>query len=209
MNLKYFISIIPLFSFFISWGQADTQEAQQREGFQKNKIGSLGIGWLQPFSVGNNFANKGLDVNRGIEFQFNLFLQDTDIFIGYRFQHLNANTSDPLLVGNYDRSSISLHAANLGYYFSIHKKIDFKPSISIGLTRYTNRITGRADKFRDTGVTGILSTAFDYKLNTTISLYISPEYRVDFMNIKTANELDSFFNQAMYIHFNAGIKINF
>ncbi len=209
MSLKYFISPFLVLITLVSWGQDSKTQVFQVYKVEKPRVVSMNLGWLEPFALGNNFANKGLNVSRGFDFQVNLFLQDTDVYLGYRFQNLSAKTTDVSLVGLYATSSISLHAATIGYNFNIQEKFAFRPSVSVGLTRYNNRTSGRRETFKDTGTTGILSGAFDYKLNKTIYIYFAPECRVDFMNIETADEVASFFKRAIYLNINAGFTFNF
>ncbi len=207
--MKYFFSIAFISLMFLdSFGQ-EPGEVQRIYKYKKDKIGFLQVGWAQPFTFGNNFANKGLDVSRGLDFQINIYLQETNLFIGYRYQNLVADVSDPLLVGNYESTSIALNALNFGYFLAITEKLSLKPSISAGFNRYKNKIPQSNVDFRDTGYTAIVSGSLDYKLNEKFSVHLSPEFRADFMNIVTARELDSFFGNAFYFTVNAGVKLNF
>lgn len=209
MNLKYFFSTcLFCFVFFFSFAQ-EPQKVHEIYTYKRDKVGFVQAGLSQAFTVGNNFANKGLDVKRGLDFQANFYLHETNFFVGYRYQNLSAAVSNPLLVGNYNASSISLNALNIGYFLSLNDKIAFKPSLGFGLSRYRNKIDRSDITFRDTGYVGILSGTLDYKFNQKFSIYAMPEFRVDFMNIITASELESFFKNASYLNFNVGIKLNF
>lgn len=171
------------------------------------------ISMLLPNSTGNNFATEALDFKYGYNLDLAYYFP-FDMMIGIKYQFMRAVPSNISLIGNYDRSNINTYALNLGYRIKLNKRFDVEPVFSIGYTTYNNKkdfsenISDRI-KFRDQATTLIFSASINYGISQKISFFVQPDYRLDFMNIETANEIQDFFDNAAFFNLQAGVRFNF
>lgn len=219
MNLKSIYSIIFILGGIFFEANAQVKSYNDLSEYKSSNEFIMSIGWLQPIGVGNNFANKGFSLGRGVDAQILLRKDWAENFVfGLRFQNINAAIKRKDLVGNYDNSYINSFGFVVGYTIDLPlNKLTIEPRFTLANTNYRNRARFTSDsnssefvsisgRFRDTATSYIISGTINYSFNDFLSLYFQPEFRWDNMRINTADELSSFFWNAYYINFSLGLS---
>lgn len=187
------------------------QLVAQQDDSLNNEHELLGVklGGVLPMGFGDNFASEAIDFSYGAELQANFYIFESAFFFGYRFQYLRGDVEKQSLVGNYDYTNVTFNGLNLGYQYKFSKKWGIEPSLSYGRTRFRNYQTNSPNSldFEDSANTLFVSLPFNYSLSKVFKIYLQPEYRTDFMNIKTAASNASFFDRTQFFNLVVGVKL--
>jgi hypothetical protein len=200
--------------FFSVYAQEENDKALNDEGLNSNEhIISIKLSGLALNPIGDNFANKALDFKYGYNLDLNYTLPFR-LIVGFKYQFMRANPSEINLIGDYDRTNINTYGFNLGYLFQLSDKFELEPFFTIAYTSYHNKKDYSANyggriKFRDEATTILFSTSLNYHFSKTVSVFLQPDYRIDFMNVETASEIQEFFDRAAYLNVQIGVKFNF
>lgn len=92
--------------------------------------------------------------------------------------------------------------------------MDVEPVITYAFTSYNNKkdfssINQGRIKFTDEARSLIFSTSLNYTFTKNTSVFVQPEYRIDFMRINTAPEIQDFFNRALFFNIHLGLRFIF
>lgn len=219
MNSKLVFKVV--FIFFLGCIETYAQNEQSQnfnQSSQRETLTFTQIGWLQPMSLGNNFASKGIDFNRGLDIQFNFYYDWLNLFFGVRFQNFSGEVTDTNRLGNYEKTRVNLYGVVIGYSFQMkNPKISIDPRFTLGTTVYRNNANFNTENnyngnfiienFRDTATTLMLSGTTNYKFTNNFAIYLQPEFRWDRMRIDAPEELSSFFSEAVFLNVTLGITL--
>jgi len=173
----------------------------------------LKVSYLTPNPIQNNFASEALGFNYGYNFDIN-YKFPFQLLIGYKYQFMRAEPTEISLIGNYGRTNINTHGLNIGYKIDLAKRIDFEPFVTLAFTNYNNKKFFSSNyqnriNFRDTAYTLIFSSSVIYRISKLLSIFLQPDYRLDYTNIKTATEIQEFFSKAQYFNIQVGLRFAF
>lgn len=169
------------------------------------------ISGILPFAQGSNFASEGMNFRYGFNIGLKGYFND-NIFIGLSYKHLRAEVSDKSLVGSFEHSNVNTWQFIAGYRFLFNDILNLEPFIGYGTTVYRNKKTSTTldtIDFYDEANSLIFGTSIAYKFSEYFSLILSPEYRIDFTDIKTAAFRQSFFDEAHFLNILVGIRIGY
>ena len=203
------ICIFCLSSFSQSLEEANEQEGdnsiKDHWSFQSRLL-AIGGGITEAMPTGDKFVGQALDGETGFNFNVQLYVYK-QFFINAALGQNYFSTNQPMLIGNYQRTTVNYEYISIGYEFIPLKKLRLGVSMSlIGDVSYKNRYNSREVYQVDTGNINLYQLYIDYEAFPFMALYASYSYRNDKMNIKTAEEIGSFFERAQFHNLGAGIK---
>lgn len=204
---KFSILFLFLMGFQIGWAQEETEDSS-RTSTSKNIV-HITAGAFHPIAFGDNLANKALDKNTGISYAIMVRIPDTKYRLGFYFSGFKASVkSDAIpIVGNYSRSRIASLGIQFGYIFWEHSNWLAFVDGSVGYVVYSN--STEDFKFRDNGLSTILSPSLQYNFHKNIGLYTAVAVRHDFLRTKAPSNIKSFFRHQDYVNLNLGVVISF
>jgi hypothetical protein len=205
--MKNYILYFFLFSNII-WSQENTRAIQKetipKEGFKI--IAKLNFELVTNFYFGKNYLAKG-HANPAIGGNFRLdFYQYNNFKLGVSLGKSTIKVSDFSIGGNINRTNINNIGVNLLYDYNISEKVSISPAIKycgVQLRQHTNsQFYGSQN-----GSIAGLSVDLNYNVDKNIKLYTNIGYNRYFLNVKTSQEFQSYFDNSNAINFTFGIKL--
>lgn len=162
----------------------------------------LEIAYTQPVFYGDNFINKGYDINSTIDFGFTIAMDPVSL-------HLDVNVSSsevirPDLIGNIRDANFTRISAGVGYPLDITSKWQFIPSLHLGYLKIGQLFDD--EKIRDDGVFINAEVALHYRAFKWIDVSIGAKNHFDFIRIDAPSEIQSFFNNAQSVYPFIGLR---
>lgn len=205
MCTSYKYLLLALQVFLVSLGPCFAQEAEPEANVGSSPFVQLYVAAVFPNAMGSNFLSEAYDLNSGFNAELLLFLKER-YFMGYQHVFTTANVENTALVGLFDRSNIQHHYLLGGYSFLPRSsKIGFNVGLGMGYVRYRN--FKEDTRFFEDGFSVMANARFSYRLSAVVGLQGGLQYASDFLNTKTAPELESFFNNAQTLYFSVGVVL--
>lgn len=199
-----------------SFGQDDiekenkeTSEKTLKKEFQK--LGYAAIDFSQPFPTGDNFFGLGMKGDRGFNIKTQLFVYK-HIYLSGTIGSSYFSVTNKSVVGNYNKTTASHQFISIGYEFLPLTNIKTGLSLILfGNSDYKNKsMTNSREAFQnDDGRVKGFEIYFDYMINDEFAIYLNYSYRDDKMDIQTAPEIQSLFNNATFHNVGIGVKLYF
>lgn len=210
---NYLKHLFLFFGIIYTFGQVnDSLDVKNNSNENRQKLGFGSWSYLHPIPAGDGFLRKGTKGNGGINLGFNIFV--------FRDFYLSANLGanyftviDQSITGNYNKTTISHQYISAGYQFLSLPKLRSGISVSlVGDSRFKNK--GYSDDAKewtqnDSGKIRAYQIYMDYMLSDQFSIYLNYIYRNDALDIKTAPEIQSVFNNATFSNIGIGLKLYF
>lgn len=201
LSYKRFLGILGLLYIVIT--PCSGQDAETDEGRDDMAYVQILTSAVFPNALGNNFLSEAYAVKAGFMGELSIFF-DERYFIGYQGIFNSSEVENPALVGQFDRSKIQHHYLQSGYSFLPKEhKIGITTAIGVGLARYKN--FKEDTKFLDDGFSLMANARLSYRFSSFLGLHTGLQLSNDFMNTKTAPELESFFKNAHTLYVSAGL----
>ena len=186
---------------------AQNNQTDKEQEEEANRFISLQATLLQPVAFGDNFANDALSQKVGYNLAFRFYVYKS-LFLGAEGGSFSADVENRELVGDYENSNANTYGITGGYSFSFNKLNSVDAAFAYGLTHYRNEKNGVDDRFVDDGNYVKLQMQYNYNLSQNFSVYAMAGWRYDFLDIDTSPQIDNFINEANYLTFGLGVKLN-
>ncbi|QNJ98244.1 porin family protein [Constantimarinum furrinae] len=206
LNIKKILFCLCLFSVLLTSGQEiEEEDSNSSDWVQDDHFGVFKVGLYVPLVMGDNFANKALKQDAGVEVAFMVNIFDSPVLLGVNFNHFHADVVDPQLVGNYTGADINSIGPMIGYQVLNDTNWRGTVALGYGFVKYKN--SGKNFDFSDSGGSLTVAPSMGYHFSRHIGAYGELAFRRDFLNIESPSELKTFFNGATYISFSLGVRI--
>ncbi|MEN2412505.1 outer membrane beta-barrel protein [Flavobacterium mesophilum] len=164
------------------------------------------VNLIIPSTFGDNFLAKASNDHVGIGANFSfLRIQNFKLGVGYDF--MPYSTTDVSLAGNIKFSEYHTYYGDISYEIKILDKLNFEPYFGYGGTDLKFKSEDRSFG-KQTGDNLRFGLNVDYQLAKRFSVFTGFCYLKSNLNINTAPEYVSFFDNAEMFQFNFGIKIH-
>jgi hypothetical protein len=201
MNFNFKRLILIFFITNISTAQELANEASQNITFR----GQIRLGTIVPAAFGSQNYSDAFTYKVGFTGEFLYYFNDR-FFIGYQNMFYNSEVVNTALVGLYNQSTARRHFVTAGYsFFPAENNFDISSSIGIGLVNYKNKKENT--KFYDNGFSLMADTKATYRFSDYIGFFVGAQVSHDFLNIKTAPEIQDIFKKGENFYFSAGLVI--
>lgn len=161
------------------------------------------IAYTQPLFYGDNFINKGYDVNSTLDFGVT-----TDFYYKTTLHFdLNVTSADvvrPELIGNIRSANLTRVSFGMGYPLDIVDKLSFLPSLHVGYIKIGQKVED--GKFRDDGVFLQIEAALNYRLFEFFDISLGLKNHYDFIRIEAPSQVQSFFDNAQSVYPYLGVR---
>lgn len=197
LNFKIFIGIF--FCTQLSWAQEKTKDTTAIKIIET----FFEIAYTHPLFYGDNFINKGYDINSTVDFGV------TTDFLYHTTLHFDLNVASgdvtrPDLIGNSRSANLTRASFGLGYPIEVVDKWSFLPSLHVGYLKIGQRVED--GKFRDDGVFVAIEAAFNYSILEWLDISLGVKNHFDFIRIDAPSQVQSFFNNAQSVYSYLGVR---
>lgn len=213
MSLPLIIKIL-IFCLLVSascFGQNDVEIVETKNQPSLNKTYySYNFEYFIPQTFGNNAVANGTTGVGGFNAKLQLGIYK-GVFVGGNVGAAYLEVTNPEIVGNYNKSTVTNNYLFFGYEYYVSEKFKIGASVApFAKTTYKNKIFDASEgRQYDTGSFFNFELYADYKLSSQFAVFISYSYRKDKLNILAPNEIQSQFNDTQYSNFGMGIKLCF
>ena len=187
-----------------------TAQENQTENDQEENISrfiSFQLTLLHPVAFGDNFANDALSQKIGYIAVLRFYLYRS-FFLGAEGGSFSADVENKTLVGNFKSSNANTYGITAGYSFLLNESQTIDAAFIYGFASYRNEKNDVDDRFVDDGNYAKLQLQYNYKFSQKFSVYAMTGLRYDFLDIDTSSRIDAFINEANYMTFGLGMKLN-
>jgi hypothetical protein len=208
---KIVIAILFFFSMVLQAQDFDDLTNDVQDSIRANttqRYAIFTIGGFAPIKRNNSTYQNGTDITFGFDFGAQLFVYDR-FFIGGHINTNKAEVTNKTLVGEYDKTKITLFYLELGYEFEFNKKFNLGVSSSpLGKANYNNTITNSSNLKSQTDIANVIlfNTYLRYNFSQNFSLFASYSFRNDNLKIVAAPEIQNSFDNIQYHNFGFGLK---
>lgn len=195
----------------ICFGQNDVEvlETEEKPKILKTYY-SYNFQYFMPQAFGDNALANGTTGVGGLNFKLQLGIYK-GFFVGGNLGAAYLEVTNPEIVGNYKKSTVSNNYLFMGYEYYVSEK--FKLGLSVApfaKTKYKNKIFEASEgRQYDTGSFFNVEFYSDYKISNHLAVFVSYAYRKDELNIVAPSEIQSQFNTAQFNQFGIGVKLCF
>lgn len=197
MKLKV---LVFLFFFHFSY----SQETENKNLVKFNH--DIRLNLIIPSTFGDNFLAKANENKLGIGTNFS-FLRIHDFKLGVGYDFIPYKTTDISRVGNIKSSEFHMLYGDVSYEIKIIDKLNLEPYFGYGGAKLKFKSDGR-NFGNQTGNNIRIGLNTDYQLAKRFSVYIGFCYLKSNMDINTAPEFVSFYDDTKLFQFTFGIKIH-
>lgn len=208
---KIVIAIFFLFSLVLQAQDFDDLTTEVQDSIRANttqRYAIFTIGGLAPIKRNNSAFQNGTDMTFGFNFGAQLFVYNR-FFIGGFINSNKAEVTNKTLVGEYDKTNITLLYLELGYEFEFNKQFNLGVSFSpLGRANYNNTISNNSNFTSQTDIANVIlfNAYLRYNFSRNFSLFASYSFRNDNLRIEAAPEIQNRFDNIQYHNFGFGLK---
>lgn len=181
---------------------AFAQEEPKKKAFTANHQFFLNLNYHYDF--GDNFLSKANSPSfAGIGIQYNM-LKLYNFKAGIAYDFMNYKVTDKALGGNLNSTNYNSLALKIQYEQSLNSKWTIEPYTGIGQVMIQQRANGSGyGSFY--GTSYYLGANVTHKLTEQFSVYGGVNYNFTSYNVKTAKEIEAFFQRSNQLQFSLGI----
>ncbi|MBD0831120.1 hypothetical protein [Aestuariibaculum sediminum] len=194
----------------MSFAQNNKAKDQGVEVSNKN-LGYFAYEYALPITTGDNFTGLGLKGKFGVNLKLHVFVYKGFFVSGTAGAHY-FKVKDKSIVGNYEKTTAIHQYLSVGYEIEPVTKLKLGVSAAVlGRSRYKNKIdpNNKLVFQTDRGRIRAYDAYIHYMLVSQLAVYINYTYRNDHMNIQTAAELNSIFDNASFHTIGFGFRFCF
>lgn len=200
LNIRSFLIGI---GFMICSAVMCAQDTTSAASYSYKRKGLVNTQLYIPNAIGSNFVSDGMKVKPGFKLSA-LGRIYPKVLLGVRYSLFEAEVIQPEYTGSYERSRVFLIGGDIGYQFDLLSNLDLIITAGGGYVSYLG-IKDDLD-FRDSGGAIWLNPEWSYSIFKWLAIMAGVEIRADYLNIKTAPQLEGNFNQVTYLNLGSGLR---
>ena len=186
-------------------GVTGNSYAQEKPSYYYDVLGEASVGLVLPQALGDGFIKEGYTLDPGVQFKAGI-LVDPKLVLGVDLQLYSGQVTEPTLVGNY-RGTNFRRLLVFGQYNLLPVKSDL--ALRLGLQGgyiYHGNYT-ETERFRDDGYSLGIQSELSYRFSTTFGLYLQAQWMQEWLNIKTAESVQSEFDSVQSFIPGFGLRV--
>lgn len=184
------------------------QDAYEKKYFVKETAAFVESSFIISKAVGDNYLTEATELKNGVAFKAGYFFYDK-FYAGASYHTASLGVTDKEIYGFAQRATFASTGFLAGYSYDLTERTSIKADAGFGWIRFKNRLSGEIETSlvaidRGTFVNGNVS--IDYKLTKHLAIFTGFGYQYNFMEIRTAPELQPLFENSAFIMVQAGIR---
>lgn len=186
-------------------GTTHKSNAQEKPSYYYDVLGEASAGLILPQALGEGFIKEGYHLDPGLQIKGGILI-DPKLILGIDLQFYSGQVVNPGLVGNYKGTNFR-RLLVFGQYnlFPVKSDIALRLGLQGGYIYHGNYT--ETERFRDDGYSlGILSE-LSYRFSTTFGLYLQAQWIQEWLNIKTAESIQSEFDSVQSFIPGFGLRV--
>lgn len=187
---------------------AQAQDAPAKKRFVTESVAFVEASFIIPTAVGDNYLSAATKLDNGVAFKVGYDVYKK-FYAGASYSVASLDISNQAIYGNANNANFSSVGILVGHPYILTERTSLRLDGGFGWVRFKNKLQGEIETNLvaiDSGTYVNGNASIDYKLTKDFGVFAGFAYQHNFMEIRTAPELQPLFDNSAFITIQFGIR---